>query len=226
MGRIVVTVSRMSSATIPIRASAAPAAAVISATMAASGETDGVAPDAQLRDELGGAPRDAPRRLPAPQAHVVPPARRRHRTASALDRVRVDEVLRRIESGEGELDAFWAVVTSEDLGYRGFIGRTERPRAVGLKRKLAALLERAQPGLVAEARAMALARLSRLSDEALLAVSEVVGGTEPDARMARARLDAAKTILQSLGIGERSGVVVATQVNVTSRGLDRVPDGA
>ncbi|MCG3134757.1 MAG: hypothetical protein HMLKMBBP_02118 [Planctomycetes bacterium] len=162
-----------------------------------------------------------------PFAHRPIPRRLRVRTASALDRVRVNELLRRMEAGEGELDAFWAVVTSEDLGYCGFIGRTDRPRAVSLRRKLAALLERTQPGLVAEARNLALARLARLSDEALLAVSEVVGGSEPDARMARARLDAAKTILASLGIADRGGgVTVATQVNVSSHAPDRVPDGA
>ena len=48
-----------------------------------------------------------------------------------------------------------------------------------------------------------------------------------DGRIARARLDAAKSILAALGIGERAGAVIATQINLQQSAPNAgVPDGA
>ena len=77
---------------------------------------------------------------------------------------------------------------------------------------LTALLERAAPDAVAAARDLALVRLAGLSDDALAALMEVLTGECADGRAARARLDAAKTVLGSIGIGERAGITIATQV--------------
>jgi hypothetical protein len=144
-----------------------------------------------------------------------------------MDRLRVRELLRRLDAGESELDAFWAVASDPKTGFARFRGLTERPSEIVLMRKYAALLERAAPELVTAARDLALSKLSGLGDDAVRAVQEVVSGDIADGRIARARLDAAKSILASLGIGERSGVTIATQVNVSSpNARGGVPEGA
>lgn len=143
-----------------------------------------------------------------------------------MDRVRVQQFAQRVEAGEDELDAFWAIASDPGYGFSRYRGETERPPEVVLRTKLAALLERGAPEAVAAARDHALVRLAALSDEALAAVVEVLTGECADARAARARLDAAKTVLGSLGIGERGGITVATQINVDRTPLAGVPDGA
>ncbi len=151
---------------------------------------------------------------------------RPRRKATHMDVRRVEEFARRVAAGEEELDAFWSVASDPQYGLSRFRGSTERPPPEVLRRKLSALLERGAPEAVAAARDLALVRLARLSDDALAAVVEVLTGECSDARAARARLDAAKTVLGSLGIGERAGVTIATQVNVAPQGPRGVPDGA
>jgi hypothetical protein len=145
-----------------------------------------------------------------------------------MDRVRVRELLRRLEAGEDEVDAFWRVASDPKTGYARFRGGTERPPEIVLTRKLASLLERTAPELVAAARDVARAKLAGMGDDAVRAVYEIVVGDIADGRIARARLDAAQTVLQALGIGERAGMTVATQINVgpgtNARG--GVPEGA
>jgi hypothetical protein len=133
-----------------------------------------------------------------------------------MDRLRVRALLRRWDAGEDELHAFWAVVSDPGIGLQRYRGATERPPELTLRRKLGALLERTAPGLVERARDVALSKLAAMSEDALCAVHEVVTGDLTDPGVARARLDAARTILGSLGISERatSAPVQAVQVNV------------
>lgn len=164
--------------------------------------------------------------LPVPRpATPLPPAVRSRRKATTMDGVRVRRFLDLVEQGVPEIDAFWQVASDPAVGLSRHRGATERPSELLLRRKLAALLERTAPKLVADARNVALAGLAGLSADALLALAETVTGDFEDARAARARLDAAKTVLASLGIGER-GMTIATQVNVGVSTMRGVPDGA
>lgn len=162
--------------------------------------------------------------LPAFAGHPAPLARTRRR-ATVMDRARARALVARIEAGEDDLDAFWAVASDPKIGLQRYRGAKERPEPIVLMRKLAALLERAAPELVATARDTALTRLAGLGDDAVRAVQEVATGDIADGRIARARLDAAKTILGALGIGDRPPPVIATQVNVSTP-IRGVPEGA
>lgn len=133
-----------------------------------------------------------------------------------MDYVRARELMARIDRGESEIDAYWAVASDPGIGFSRYRGATERPAEIVLRRKLAALLERTVPHVVESARNFALAKLAGLSDDAVRAVEETITGQITDGRIARARLDGAKTVLGSLGIGERAAPMVATQVNFES----------
>ncbi len=161
-----------------------------------------------------------------PLATTAPRKRRPHRKATAMDRVRVGKFVERVEAGEEELDAFWAVASDAGYGLSRYRDAPERPSDAVLRHKLTALLERAAPEAVAAARDLALVRLAGLSDAALAALMEVLTGECADGRAARARLDAAKTVLGSIGIGERAGITIATQVNIDRAPLAGVPEGA
>lgn len=161
------------------------------------------------------------------QTAGLPQVRRPRRTATTMDRLRTREFLRLVEEGKPELDAFWQVASDPRIGFSRFRGATESPGEVVLTRKLAAMLDRTAPTLVLNARQIALAKLAGLGEPAVRAVQEIVDGEGVDERMARARLDAAKTILGALGIGERGGLTVATQINVGDKRLrGDVPEGA
>jgi hypothetical protein len=154
------------------------------------------------------------------------PARPRRRPTT-MDHVRTREFLARIERGEDETAAFWAVASDPAIGFSRLRGLTERPPEIVLRKKLAALLERTVPEVVRGARDVALAKLSHLGDDAVRAVQETLVGDFEDGRAARVRLDAAKAVLQSLGIGERAAPLVATQINVGGQHASGgVPDGA
>lgn len=166
-------------------------------------------------------------------AEIIPLARspidrRGPRKATVMDRVRVRAFVQRLEAGEDELGAFWAVISDAGTGMQRFRGGTERPSEIVLRRKLAAMLERTAPGLLSVARDVALAKLAGLSDEALLAVQEVVTGDFADGGHARARLESARVILASLGIREQASAAASATVNVLTlgdglRALRRVP---
>lgn len=130
-----------------------------------------------------------------------------------MDRLRVRQFARRLETGEDEIAAFWAVASDPGTGYSRFRGATERPPEIVLRRKLASLLARVAPDLVDRARDLALIRLGELSDDAVRAISEVVTGDFADGHVARARLDAARVILGSIGVHEQSPAASA-QANV------------
>lgn len=132
------------------------------------------------------------------------------RRATTMDRVRVRAFARRLEAGEDELDAFWAVASDPGTGLARFRGAAERPAPIILRRKLAALLQRVAPQLVEAAKDIALARLSGLSDDAIRAVAEVVTGDFQDGGTARARLDAARIILGSIGVREQASATSAS----------------
>lgn len=140
-------------------------------------------------------------------------APRKSRRATTMDRVRVRAFVRRLEAGEDEVAAFWAVASNPATGLQRYRGQTERPPEVVLRRKLAALLERTAPGLLAAAKDVAVTRLADLSEDATRAVREVVTGDFADAGHARARLDAARVIFNAIGIKEQ-GAGAAAQANV------------
>ena len=146
----------------------------------------------------------------SPQIPFTP---RKSRRATTMDRVRTRAFVRRLERGEDEVDAFWAVASDPGTGLARFRGKTERPPEVVLRRKLASLLERTAPGLLAAAKDTAVARLAEFSEDAVRAVQEVVTGDFADAGHARARLDAARVILAALGIREQAPAASA-QANV------------
>jgi hypothetical protein len=140
--------------------------------------------------------------------------RRPRRRPTTLDHVRTREFLARLDRGEDEVTAFWEVASHPGYGFARYRGVSERPDEIVLRRKMASLLARTVPHLLGTARDLALGRLAALSDDAVTAVKETLTGEVEDGRMARARLDAAKTVLGSLGIGERAAPFVATQVNL------------
>jgi len=148
--------------------------------------------------------------LPARTNALVPRGTRR---PTILDRVRVREFAKRLEAGEDEVEAFWAIASSPRSGYVRYRDVATRPPELVLRRKLAALLQRVTPGLVDAAKDVALTRLVGLSDDALRAVEEVVTGHFGDGGHARARLEAARIILSSLGIREQAPQATA-QANV------------
>ena len=130
-----------------------------------------------------------------------------------MDRLRVRKFAQRLEAGEDEVDAFWAVASDPGIGYSRLRGDDERPPEIVLRRKLASLLARVAPDLVDRARDLALVRLGGLSDDALRAVGEVVTGDFSDGQVARARLEAARVILGSIGVREKAPAATA-QANV------------
>jgi hypothetical protein len=132
-----------------------------------------------------------------------------------MDHVRVREWARRLEAGDDELDAFWSVVSSPDSGFVRYRGSRDRPAPIVLRRKLAALLSRTVPRVVDAARDIALARLAGLSDDAVRAVAEVVTGDFRDGGVARARLDAARVILSSIGVREQAAASASASLTVS-----------
>lgn len=131
-----------------------------------------------------------------------------------MDRVRVMAFVRRLERGEDEVDAFWAVASDPKTGFSRYRDTPQRPTEVELRRKLAALLTRVAPDVVARSREIAMVRLSALSEPALDAVAEVVTGDFSDGQAARARLDAARIIFGSLGIREQGAAAASAQASV------------
>lgn len=161
---------------------------------------------------------------PVPPVANLPRKRRRATTA---DKIRAAEVLRRIDAGETDTAAFWSVASDPAIGFSRFRGATARPPEIVLRTKLVALLQRAVPELVGAARDVAVGRLAGLADDAVRAVAEVTTGDCGDARLARARLDGARTVLAAIGISDRGSMTIATQVNVQQRSaFEVVPDGA
>lgn len=132
-----------------------------------------------------------------------------------MDHVRVREWARRLEAGEDELDAFWSVASSQACGLARFRSNPTRPSPIVLRRKLAALLNRTVPQVVDAAKDMALARIAGLSDDAVRAVAEVVTGDFADGGVARARLEAARVILGSIGIREQPQVTASANVTLS-----------
>jgi hypothetical protein len=132
-----------------------------------------------------------------------------------MDHVRVREWARRLEAGEDELDAFWTVASSPSCGLSRFRAQPVRPAPIVLRRKLAALLTRTVPQVVDAARDVALARLAGLSDDAVRAVAEVVTGDFQDGGVARARLDAARVILGSIGLREQPQAAASASLTVS-----------
>ena len=96
-----------------------------------------------------------------------------------------------------------------------FRGSTVRPSEMRLRQKLAALLARTVPGLVAQSRDLSLAQLAGLGDRAIRTVSDVVRGKVKDPQVARARTEAAKLILASIGITDRPTATASANVVVS-----------
>lgn len=163
--------------------------------------------------------------FPVPDS-AAPAVRRPRRKATTMDGVRLKAFLQKLAAGEDETNAFWAVASDPAIGFSRFRGVTERPSEVVLRRKMASLLARTVPETIGVARDLALAQLAGLSEDALRAVQETVVGDFEDGRAARVRLDAAKSILGSLGISDRPAPVIATQVNVGGLPHGGVPEGA
>lgn len=141
------------------------------------------------------------------------PLHRKPRKATNMDRIRVREFVKLVRQGESEIDAFWHVASHQHYGFSRLRGKAERPAEIKLYRKLASLLRRAAPELLEDARDLATVRLSGLSDPAVQAVGEVVTGDFTDGSSARARLDAARVILGSLGVKDQAAAAAA-QANV------------
>ena len=130
-----------------------------------------------------------------------------------MDRLRVREFVKLVRQGESEIDAFWKVASHEGFGFSRLRGKAERPAEIKLMRKLASLLRRAAPELLEDARDLATVRLSGLSEPAVQAVGEIVTGDFTDGSSARARLDAARVVLGSLGVRDQAAQAAA-QANV------------
>lgn len=155
----------------------------------------------------------------APVSSPIALAPSKSRRATTMDRVRVRAFVRRLEAGEDEVDAFWAIASDPGTGMARYREATQRPPEIVLRRKLASLLERTAPGLLSAAKDTAVSRLAGMSDDALAAVRETVTGDFQDASHARARLDAARTILAALGIREQAPAAAASAtVNLVSLG--------
>ncbi len=151
---------------------------------------------------------------------VAPLAPKEPRKANQLDKLRVAEIARRIDAGEDELAAGWAVLSDPKLGIARWRGApaSERPHDVALARKVAALLRRAVPALLEQARDVTLARVAGLSDKAVRTLDEVASGDFDDPARARVQLDGAKALIEALGIGGRAGGVSSTTNVVLSLG--------
>ena len=159
------------------------------------------------------------------------PPRRRPARATVMDRLRVREFAKRLAAGESDLDAFWHVASDTGVGYSRLRGAPRRPPEIVLRRKLAALVERAAPDLVAAARDVAMAQLAGMGDEAARAVREALTGECTEAQGARTRLEAARIVLGSIGVSDRAStggasadVRNAIQVNVASPSAPRDED--
>jgi hypothetical protein len=155
----------------------------------------------------------APRRA----AEIATLAPRRVRRASTVDHARVREFANRLEAGEDEVEAFWCVASDRRTGYARFRGSTVRPPETTLRRKLSALLARTVPGVVELVRNVSLARLAGLGDDAADAVGKIVRGEVTNPHVARARLDAARLILASVGVSERGSSVTVNNANVQNQ---------
>jgi hypothetical protein len=151
-------------------------------------------------------------------ANAIPFLPRLSRRPTTMDRVRVRALVRRLEEGEDEVEAFWKVASDPAIGFSRFRGGAERPAELVLRRKLAALLERTAPALLAAAKDVAVSRLASMADSAVAAVDEVVTGQFADGSHARARLDGARIVLAALGIRDQGGASVSATVNVLSLG--------
>jgi hypothetical protein len=133
-----------------------------------------------------------------------------------MDRLRVAAYLRRLQDGEEELEAAWAVFRDERVGLTQYRGSEMPPSPASLQRKLAALLERACPEIVSRTREAALVELASLYQPAVQALRESVNGDFPDAPTARARIEAARVLLGALGIPDSgSGATAAASIHVS-----------
>jgi len=159
-------------------------------------------------------------RIAADVAALAPAAPRR---ASRADVLRCSDLAKLLDEGTEPLAAFWLVASHPRTGYACWRGSTRRPDDHTLRMRLASLLARAAPLVVEEARASALNRLASLGAESVGTVRDVMRGKAGRADRARTRLDAARTVLDAVGVGGRSGgVTVATQINVGASIADKI----
>jgi len=132
------------------------------------------------------------------------------------DKLRVDEYFRLIDEGADPRAAGWRVLCDPTIGIGRWRGKpdAERTNDIALQRKMASLLSRAAPELVAQAKAATQARFSRLSEKAAMVIDETMSGDFEDPARARVQLDAAKTVTEGVGVGgPRGGSVQNVQVN-------------
>lgn len=139
------------------------------------------------------------------------------RYASALDRLRVAEFARRLQEGEDEIAAAWAVLADPRIGIARWRGApvAHRPAGEAVAGKLTALLRRALPELLERTRDVTFLRVARLSEKAVQVLDEVTAGEFRDPARARVQLDGARVVLESGRLlRDRTGApLLALQVN-------------
>jgi len=130
------------------------------------------------------------------------------RKPGRLDPLRVIEIERlRREKSMSIADAVWAVLGEDArLHYARFAG-VPRPGDTTLTRKYAALISRCNSSLMIHARESASAVLAGAAEDAASKVAALATGDDEiaDPHAARVRLDAGKTVLESVGIAGRGG---------------------
>jgi hypothetical protein len=166
-------------------------------------------------------------------AGVRPGRSKRH---AAVDAARVVEIEKRIAAGEDVSAATWSVLSSGALSYARFrAADAERPTDANLARLWARLLGRASPQIIEAAKTAASTRLASAATSAADRVVSLLDGdfgearvrtrgeeevVEVDSGAARVQMECARLVLESVGIGGRSGGVnVTTNVLTLGDGL-------
>jgi len=144
-------------------------------------------------------------------------------TWKKLDALRVQLWHERRRSGMRPLEAWLAIITDQDVGYRDFRGA----RAVDagtLARTLTKFLKRACPEAVEGAQNMARMEASALTSRMVHIVEDVAEGRVAETALANAQHAAARTMLQISGVLQNgsagTGKSVAVQINNTVSGSD------
>jgi len=144
-------------------------------------------------------------------------------TWKKLDALRVQLWHERRRSGARPLEAWLAIITDQDVGYRDYRG--ERAVDAGtLARTLTKFLARACPEAVEGAQNMARMEAAALTSRMVHIVEDVAEGRVSETALANAQHAAARTMLQISGVLQNgsagTGKSVAVQINNNVSGSD------
>lgn len=114
--------------------------------------------------------------------------------------LRERELTRRIEAGQGELDAWAAVATDGQIGLMSWRGKDSLPVQAAV-RSYARFLRRMAPWAVEDARNRAERAMARTAPRNAETIQTIADGKFDDPEKARVQLAGAREALKIVGIG-------------------------